>query len=168
MIGRVPGFLRCRPRRQPPRPRRGPGPPVAQPSRSSPPRRHNRQVMISRRHDPPRPTAHGCGPSDHASYTSSPSVTDGAAGALIQGVTVQPLARRCLTTAPEILAGDACNPRPSEECAFSSAGVAVHAGSSIPATTRCRFRRCRPPVRMEDLTGGLSRASSRPLLASTP
>ena len=37
-------------------------------------RRHSRPVKISRRHDPPQPTAPGCGPSDHARYTKFPTV----------------------------------------------------------------------------------------------
>ncbi len=36
---------------------------------SSPVRRHSRHILISYRHDPFRPTAHNCGPSDHARYT---------------------------------------------------------------------------------------------------
>ncbi len=57
-------------------------------------RRHSRHAKISRRHDPPQPTAPGRGPSDHARYTKFPSVTVGLARAFCHGVTVRPLARR--------------------------------------------------------------------------
>ena len=39
-----------------------------------PVRRQRRHILISHRHDPSRPTAPSCGPSDHARYTNFPTV----------------------------------------------------------------------------------------------
>ena len=57
-------------------------------------RRHRRHILISHRHDPSRPATPDRRPSEHARYTTFPSVIVVVAGALGLGVMVRSCARR--------------------------------------------------------------------------